>query len=122
MELSPICRIDSNINMPVDINDVYLKSATACPNSNFQFRGLVTSHSVKYLGKLQSNDEDVETRDEWWHEIRQSLRSTAMQLHGNSVDGYRESESIRRDICIISVYGTATLTGLLTKHTPCSPV
>lgn len=30
-----------------------------------------------------------------------------MQLHGNSINGYKENASIRRDICIMSVYGTA---------------
>lgn len=44
-----------------------------------------------------------------------------MQLHGNSINGYKENASIRRDICIMSVYGTAVYE-MPSFPTPCSCV
>ena len=42
--------------------------------------GLVTARSVKYLGKLASKLSDQETRDGWWSELRDEIRSHARTL------------------------------------------
>jgi len=45
-----------------------------------RYGGLVTARSVKYLGKLKSNLSDQETRDGWWSELRDEIRSHARTL------------------------------------------
>lgn len=42
--------------------------------------GLVTARSVKYLDKLASKLSDQETRDGWWSELRDEIRSHARTL------------------------------------------
>ncbi|CAN0316947.1 unnamed protein product [Ectocarpus sp. 13 AM-2016] len=50
------------------------------PFVRFRIGGLVVSRSVKYLGKLASKLSDQETRDGWWAELREEIRSHAMLL------------------------------------------
>lgn len=42
--------------------------------------GIVMARSVKYLGRVSSTKSDQETRDGWWIELREELRSHARSL------------------------------------------
>ncbi len=75
--------------------------------------GLVTARSVKYLGKLASKLSDQETRDSWWQELRDEIRSHAKTLGCSHVIGYSEASTIHDDVCVLSLTGTAaTVRGL----------
>jgi hypothetical protein len=75
--------------------------------------GLVTARSVKYLGKLASKLSDQETRDGWWQELRDEIRSHARTLCCSHVIGYSEASTIHDDVCVLSLTGTAaTVRGL----------
>ena len=75
--------------------------------------GLVTARSVKYLGKLASKLSDQETRDGWWQELRDEIRSHAKTLCCSHVIGYSEGSTIHDDVIILSLTGTAaTVRGL----------
>lgn len=75
--------------------------------------GLVTARSVKYLGKLASKLSDQETRDKWWQELRDEIRSHAKTLCCSHVIGYAEASTIHDDVIILSITGTAaTVRGL----------
>lgn len=75
--------------------------------------GLVTARSVKYLGKLASKLSDQETRDSWWTELRDEIRSHAKTLGCSHVIGYSEASTIHDDVCVLSLTGTAaTVRGL----------
>lgn len=82
--------------------------------------GLVTARCVKYLGNLASKLSDQETRDGWWAELRDEIRSHAKILCCSHVVGYLEASTIHDDVCVLSVTGTAaTVRGLpdLTRTT-----
>ena len=55
--------------------------------------GIVSSRSVKLLDKIKDPDEP-ETRDMWWLEVRNEVRSHALAMGCNAVIGYSESTSI----------------------------
>jgi hypothetical protein len=75
--------------------------------------GLVTARSVKYLGKLASKLSDQETRDGWWQELRDEIKSHAKTLCCSHVIGYSEGSTIHDDVIILSITGTAaTVRGL----------
>lgn len=83
------------------------------PNVRVRIGGLVTARSVKYLGKLASKLSDQETRDGWWSELRDEVRSHAKTLCCSHVIGYTESSTIHDDVCVLSITGTAaTVRGL----------
>ena len=83
------------------------------PEVRIRMGGLVTARSVKYLGKLATKLSDQETRDGWWSELRDEIRSHARTLCCWHVVGYSESSTIYDDVCILSVTGTAaTVRGL----------
>ena len=50
------------------------------PHVRVRIGGLVTARSVKYLGNLASKLSDQETRDSWWSELRDEIRSHARTL------------------------------------------
>ncbi|CAM9100390.1 unnamed protein product, partial [Laminaria digitata] len=77
------------------------------PFVRFRIGGLVVSRSVKYLGKLASKLSDQETRDGWWAELREEIRSHAMLLCCTHVIGYSETTTIHDDVLIMSATGTA---------------
>ncbi|CAM9883241.1 unnamed protein product, partial [Ectocarpus sp. 8 AP-2014] len=79
------------------------------PFVRFRIGGLVVSRSVKYLGKLASKLSDQETRDGWWAELREEIRSHAMLLCCTHVIGYSETTSIHDDVVLLSATGTAAL-------------
>eukprot|EP00986_Skeletonema_menzelii_P019349 scaffold27725_cov148-Skeletonema_menzelii.AAC.2 len=83
------------------------------PRVRVRIGGLVTARSVKFLGKLASKLSDQETRDGWWSELRDEIRSHARSLCCTQVIGYQESSTIHDDVCVLSITGTAaTVRGL----------
>ncbi|XP_073706106.1 C2 domain-containing protein 5 isoform X15 [Garra rufa] len=72
--------------------------------------GVVSARSVKLLDRIHNPDEP-ETRDAWWEEIRQEIKSHAKALGCHAVVGYSESTSICEEVCILSASGTAAILG-----------
>ncbi|XP_028442214.1 C2 domain-containing protein 5 isoform X5 [Perca flavescens] len=70
--------------------------------------GVVSARSVKLLDRIHNPDEP-ETRDAWWEEIRQEIKSHAKALGCHGVVGYSESTSICEEVCILSASGTAAI-------------
>ncbi|KAM6960597.1 C2 domain-containing protein 5 [Aplochiton taeniatus] len=70
--------------------------------------GVVSARSVKLLDRIHNPDEP-ETRDAWWEEIRQEIKSHAKALGCHAVVGYSETTSICEEVCILSASGTAAL-------------
>uniref|UniRef100_A0A3P8Z1M5 C2 domain-containing protein 5 n=1 Tax=Esox lucius TaxID=8010 RepID=A0A3P8Z1M5_ESOLU len=70
--------------------------------------GVVSARSVKLLDRIHNPDEP-ETRDAWWEEIRQEIKSHAKALGCHAVVGYSESTSICEEVCILSASGTAAM-------------
>uniref|UniRef100_A0A8C6R7S8 C2 domain-containing protein 5 n=1 Tax=Nannospalax galili TaxID=1026970 RepID=A0A8C6R7S8_NANGA len=70
--------------------------------------GVVSARSVKLLDRIHNPDEP-ETRDAWWAEIRQEIKSHAKALGCHAVLGYSESTSICEEVCILSASGTAAV-------------
>ncbi|XP_034032493.1 C2 domain-containing protein 5 isoform X14 [Thalassophryne amazonica] len=70
--------------------------------------GVVSARSVKLLDRIHNPDEP-ETRDAWWEEIRQEIKSHARALGCHAVVGYSENTSICEEVCILSASGTAAI-------------
>ncbi|XP_032439629.1 C2 domain-containing protein 5 isoform X15 [Xiphophorus hellerii] len=70
--------------------------------------GVVSARSVKLLDRIHNPDEP-ETRDAWWEEIRQEIKSHAKALGCHAVVGYSENTSICEEVCILSASGTAAI-------------
>uniref|UniRef100_A0A8C5SNT3 C2 domain-containing protein 5 n=1 Tax=Laticauda laticaudata TaxID=8630 RepID=A0A8C5SNT3_LATLA len=58
---------------------------------------------------LTPKTDDPETRDAWWAEVRQEIKSHAKALGCHAVVGYSESTSICEEVCILSASGTAAV-------------
>ncbi|XP_052867899.1 C2 domain-containing protein 5 [Anopheles cruzii] len=71
----------------------------------------VTARSVKLLERVP-NQNEPETRDSWWSEIRTEVRSHARSLGCNVILGYVEQTTIDDDICVLSATGTAAVINL----------
>ncbi|XP_054974543.1 C2 domain-containing protein 5 isoform X8 [Sorex araneus] len=92
--------------------------------------GVVSARSVKLLDRIHNpafvgimgntrpyklldwnsfNSDEPETRDAWWAEIRQEIKSHAKALGCHAVVGYSESTSICEEVCILSASGTAAV-------------
>lgn len=83
------------------------------PTVRVRLGGLVTARSVKYLGNIASKMSDQETRDSWWNELREEIKSHAKVLGCSHVIGYLEASTIHDDVAILSITGTAaTVRGL----------
>ena len=83
------------------------------PTVRVRLGGLVTARSVKYLGNIASKLSDQETRDSWWNELREDIKSHAKILGCSHVVGYLEASTIHDDVAILSITGTAaTVRGL----------
>ncbi|GKY92086.1 hypothetical protein MPSEU_000180000 [Mayamaea pseudoterrestris] len=83
------------------------------PSVRVRYGGLVTARSVKYLGNLASKLSDQETRDSWWSELRDEIRSHAKVLCCSHVIAYQEASTIHDDVAVLSITGTAaTVRGL----------
>lgn len=62
---------------------------------------------------MASKLSDQETRDGWWSELRDEIRSHARTLCCAHVVGYMEASTIHDDVCVLSITGTAaTVRGL----------
>lgn len=70
--------------------------------------GIVCSRSVKLLHSNNDLD-DLESRDKWWIEIRNEIRSHMKALDCHVVLGYSETKSICEDVCVLSATGTAAI-------------
>ncbi|XP_039881534.1 C2 domain-containing protein 5 isoform X1 [Simochromis diagramma] len=88
--------------------------------------GVVSARSVKLLDRIHNpalgntrsyklldwnsvTADEPETRDAWWEEIRQEIKSHARALGCHAVVGYSESTSICEEVCILSASGTAAI-------------
>ncbi|XP_037306744.2 C2 domain-containing protein 5 isoform X7 [Pungitius pungitius] len=88
--------------------------------------GVVSARSVKLLDRIHNpalggtrsyklldwnsvTADEPETRDAWWEEIRQEIKSHAKALGCHAVVGYSESTSICEEVCILSAAGTAAI-------------
>lgn len=78
-------------------------------NVKVKIGGLVVARSVKFLGKLEATLSDQETREGWWQELRDEIRSHAKVLCCKHIIGYSETCSIFNDVCILSAFGTAAV-------------
>uniref|UniRef100_A0A8D2N0X3 C2 calcium dependent domain containing 5 n=1 Tax=Zonotrichia albicollis TaxID=44394 RepID=A0A8D2N0X3_ZONAL len=67
------------------------------------------TRSYKLLDWNSFNSDEPETRDAWWAEIRQEIKSHAKALGCHAVVGYSESTSICEEVCILSASGTAAV-------------
>ena len=76
--------------------------------------GVVSSRSVKNLATLNS-EEESETRDNWWMELRKEIRNHCRMLDCNAVLGYSETTTIHDDVCILSASGTAAVLNTSSK-------
>eukprot|EP01135_Chromosphaera_perkinsii_P005613 Nk52_evm27s355 gene=Nk52_evmTU27s355 len=70
--------------------------------------GVVSARSVNLLNKIQEPDEP-ETRDAWWLEVREEVKSHARTLGCSAIVGYKESSTICDELCILSGTGTAVI-------------
>lgn len=92
------------------------------PRVRVRIGGLVAARSVKYLGNLASKLSDQETRDSWWTELRDEIRSHAKVLCCSHVIGYVEASTIHEDVAVLSITGTAcTVRGLPGFSLPSHP-
>jgi hypothetical protein len=82
--------------------------------------GLVTARSVKLLDKI-NNPDDPETRDAWWMEVRDEMRSHLRVLGCAVIIGYSESTSICDSLCVFSATGTAVTVTETSRKPPTSP-
>jgi len=113
--LLPDLEFDDSVNSPSFLQklpgletEVLLLTINNLPvNLHVRLGGIVASRSVKYLGRLAAKIADQETRDQWWAEIREEIRSHAKSLRCQHVLGYREECEIYDDVCILHATGTA---------------
>ncbi|XP_031420637.1 C2 domain-containing protein 5 isoform X6 [Clupea harengus] len=70
---------------------------------------LGSSRSYKLLDWNSGTADEPETRDAWWEELRQEIKSHAKALGCHAVVGYSESTSICEEVCILSAAGTAAV-------------
>ena len=68
----------------------------------------------KFLGKLEATLTDQETREGWWEQLRDEIRSHARSMCCTHIIGYSESCSLYGDVCVLSAEGT----GAKVKHLP----
>ncbi|XP_039617528.1 C2 domain-containing protein 5 isoform X9 [Polypterus senegalus] len=77
---------------------------------NPAFVGIMgNTRSYKLLDWNSFTADEPETRDAWWEEIRQEIKSHAKALGCHAVVGYSESTSICEEVCILSASGTAAV-------------
>lgn len=73
--------------------------------------GTVSARSVKSLDRPH-NQEEAETRDNWWTQIRMEIRSHSRALACNIVLGYEEFTTISDEVCVLNATGTAAVINL----------
>ncbi|KAG0267474.1 hypothetical protein BG011_004508 [Mortierella polycephala] len=72
------------------------------PGTVFNLGGIVSARSVKLI-----EDDDVETRDAWWNELRDEIKSHARVLGCSHIIGYQEAATINGELIVLSAVGTA---------------
>ncbi|KAF9970101.1 hypothetical protein BGZ73_007287 [Actinomortierella ambigua] len=72
------------------------------PGTILNLGGIVSARSVKLI-----DNDDVETRDAWWDELRNEIKSHARQLNCSHIIGYQENATINDELIVLSAYGTA---------------
>uniref|UniRef100_A0A3B3ZW67 C2 domain-containing protein 5 n=1 Tax=Periophthalmus magnuspinnatus TaxID=409849 RepID=A0A3B3ZW67_9GOBI len=104
----------------------YSLSSSFPPGFLVHVGGVVSARSVKLLDRIHNpalgntrsyklldwnsvTADEPETRDAWWEEIRQEIKSHAKALGCHAVVGYSESTSICEEVCILSASGTAAI-------------
>ena len=91
-------------------SEVQLLSLRSFPeNVRIKLGGLVLARSVKFLGKLEASVSDQETREGWWSELRDEIKSHAKVLCCKHIIGYSETCTIFGDVCILTAMGTAAV-------------
>lgn len=91
-------------------SEVQLLSMRTFPdNVRIKIGGLVLARSVKFLGKLEASVSDQETREGWWTELRDEIKSHAKVLCCRHIIGYSENCTIVGDVCILTAIGTAAV-------------
>ena len=56
--------------------------------------------------KLEATLTDQETREGWWEQLRDEIRSHARSMCCTHIIGYSESCSLYGDVCVLSAEGT----------------
>jgi len=103
---------DSNL-----VSDVHLLTLDSFQSKVLvHIGGVVAVKSVKILKKSNTQ----ETRDIYWTEIRNEIKSHAKSLGCNYIIGYVESTTIQQseDLCIFSATGTAAILDLVDRRAP----
>ncbi|KAF9436765.1 hypothetical protein BGZ76_003038 [Entomortierella beljakovae] len=72
------------------------------PGTIFNLGGIVSARSVKLI-----ENDDVETRDAWWDELRDEIKSHARVLGCSHIIGYQEATTINDELIVLSAVGTA---------------
>ncbi|KAG0001113.1 hypothetical protein BGZ80_000618 [Entomortierella chlamydospora] len=72
------------------------------PGTVFNLGGIVSARSVKLI-----ENDDVETRDAWWDELRDEIKSHARVLGCSHIIGYQEAATINDELIVLSAVGTA---------------
>jgi hypothetical protein len=111
--------VENNMNAMMFHSEVQLLTLKKFP-SYVQVRlgGLVLARSVKYLSHTDGIGNDVNTRLEWWKELRDEIKAHAKVLCCHFVIGYSEFCTIHNDVCILSAIGTAAeLKGIVQSTT-----
>ncbi|KNC77253.1 hypothetical protein SARC_10285, partial [Sphaeroforma arctica JP610] len=91
----------------VQLQDVILLTLISLPSAvNIRMGGVVSARSVKLLDTIKQRD-GSETRDSWWMEVREEIKSHATSMGCNVVLAYREVSSIHDELFILSASGTA---------------
>ncbi|KAF9355095.1 hypothetical protein BGX26_007000 [Mortierella sp. AD094] len=72
------------------------------PGTVFNLGGIVSARSVKLI-----ENDDVKTRDAWWDELRDEIKSHARVLGCSHIIGYQEAATINDELIVLSAVGTA---------------
>ncbi|CAH0730763.1 unnamed protein product, partial [Brenthis ino] len=80
--------------------------------------GTVCARSVK----LVDGGGEAAARAAWWAELRTELRAHARALRCSAVLAYAERASVREDVCVLSVSGTAAVINLDCDFTAEDPI
>ncbi|KAF0717750.1 Aste57867_2119 [Aphanomyces stellatus] len=102
-------KVENNFELNAHDETQLLTVRAFHPDTRIRLGGIVTARSVKYLGKMATKLADQETRDSWWLELREEVRSHAQSLQCSSVIGYNEACTIHDDVCVLSASGTAAV-------------
>ena len=103
--------VDSNNMFQSEVQLLSLKHFPS--HVRIKLGGLVLARSVKFLGKLEASVSDQETREGWWAELRDEIKSHAKVMCCKHIIGYTETCTIYGEVCILTAIGTAaSLKGL----------